>query len=672
MKAFVSGLTRLAKLVIVILLSSTLLVTSCPTHAIARSDNPIPSQTPPPEPPTDFSETQATPGLYNSQELEAFLDSFLPKEMQQEHVLGGVVSVVKDGEIFLTKGYGFTNPDKTQPVEGDRTLFRVASLSKLFTDTAVMQLYERGLIDLEADVNQYLQAFKIHNPYSQPVTSANLMTQTDGTTQRLLEIAAPTAAKMTPLETFIPARMPSMIFPPGEIYSYSNMGITLAGYLVQTLSQTPFIKYIEQNILQPLDMQHSTFQQPIPSNLQADLSPGFRYQDQHFKSYPFLYFNIAPAAALSATASDMAHFMIAHLQNGAYGKRRILKEETTKLMHEQHFTHHPKLPGTAYGFHEHLENNLRMIGHAGNMPGYSSSITLIPEQNVGVFTAFNSYNPAVPGKVLTRLLDRYFPAPKPAKPDVRADVDLQRFTGSYRDLEYPRDTLAKITAPFGHIHITSEGSNQLSVETPGLYFSNSVTRRRLVPVGALLFKQVDDDSYTAFAEGTNGKITYVFNPVYPKIGAFEKVRWYETVVFQLWFAGICAVILLSACFVHPINRWLNRSAKSKPPRRFTRYAHWNAALAGGLYLVPLIASGLFLWLTGPWKLAYGIPIVVTFLLHLLPIAAVLSFGLLIWSIVAWKKNYWSWQSRFYYWVVTSAAILFIPFLHYWNFLTIKT
>lgn len=668
-KSLINIFVRLINFALVAILCITLLVTSHPVAAIAQSNNPIPSQTSPPEPSIDSSETQAAPKLESLQELEAFLNSFLPQEMQQEHVLGGVVSVVKDGKLFFTKGYGFIDPEQTKPVDGDRTLFRVASLSKLFTDTAIMQLYERGLLNLDTDVNQYLEAFKIHSPYEQPITTSQLLTQTEGTTQRLLGIAAPTAAKMTPLEYFIPNRMPSFVFPPGEIYSYSNMGITLAGYLVQTLNKTPFLEYIEQNILQPLEMQRSTFRQPVPLDLQAHLTPGYRYQNQHFNPYPFLNFNIAPAAALSATATDMAHFMIAHLQRGQYGNTRILEENTAELMHRQHFTHDPKLPGTAYGFHERLENNLRMLGHAGNMPGYSSSLTLIPEKNIGIFTAFNSRT-SIPSTILTRFFDRYFPVPEPAMPDETVNIDLQRFTGTYRDLEYPRNTLAKLTAPFGHLHVKLEEPNQLTIKTPGLYFPTSITRKELVPVDSLLFKQIDDDSYTVFAENSSGQITFLFNPVNGKIGAFQKLAWYETTVFQLWFAGICVVLLLSACFSIPISKWLNQISKSETPRKFTRYAHLNAVFVGGLYLIPLIASGLLIWHIGIWKLAYGVPTLATILLHLLPIAAILSIGLLIWSTSAWVNQYWSLPSRLYYSLITIAALLFIPFLYYWNLLIV--
>ncbi|MCA1993245.1 MAG: beta-lactamase family protein, partial [Coleofasciculus sp. S288] len=131
------------------------------------------------------------PGLNNPQEFEAFVDNFFNEEMSKTHVPGAVISVVKDGKLFFAKGYGYANLEKKIPVEADKTLFRVASLSKLFTATAAMQLYERGQLDLDADVSKYLD-FKLENPFSEPVTPATMMLHTDGTTVRRIGLAART------------------------------------------------------------------------------------------------------------------------------------------------------------------------------------------------------------------------------------------------------------------------------------------------------------------------------------------------------------------------------------------------------------------------------------------------------------------------------------------------
>jgi len=113
-------------------------------------------------------------------ELEAFLDDFFAKEMTKEHVPGAAVALVKDGKIFFSKGYGYADLEKKIPVVPDKTLFRVGSISKLFTTTAVLQLVEQGKLKLDDDVNKYLKRFQVKNTYPKPVTVANLLTHTDG------------------------------------------------------------------------------------------------------------------------------------------------------------------------------------------------------------------------------------------------------------------------------------------------------------------------------------------------------------------------------------------------------------------------------------------------------------------------------------------------------------
>ncbi|WP_414588635.1 serine hydrolase domain-containing protein [Scytonema sp. PCC 10023] len=621
-----------------------------------------------PEPPVAPAAT--APGLNDPQEFAAFIDNIFNEEISKSHVPGAVISVVKDGKLFFTKGYGYANLEKKIPVVPDKTLFRVASLSKLFTATAAMQLYERGLLDLDGDVNKYLKNFQLENPYPEPVRVAQLMTHTDGTTKRRISIAARTEAEMKPLGDYLAKYMPPVVWRPGELYSYSSHSTALLGYLVELISGRPFVQYIDENILQPLNMRRSTFLQPPPRALASDLAVGYQYQNGKFKSVPYLYLNIAPAAAMSATATDMAHFMIAHLLNGRYENSRILEADTVRLMHEQHFTHHPKLPGTGYSFRERLENNIRASGHLGSLRGYSSSLTLLPDQNIGIFIATNSFS-GVHGKLMTQFFDHYFPVTQkgaPLKKLALSEEQLNRFTGTYRDLEYPRDTFAKLTAPFEHINIKKGGNGTLVVSTPGLFFLGNAPKLRLVPVEPLLFQRVDDDAFTAFGEDSRGNIAFAFNPIWPKIGAFEWVPWYETIWVQLGIAGFCAIVFLSACIMWPI-RPLIRRLRGKPfqKKQFSN-ALAIAGLIGTLNLVFLIGLPLSLWLIGVWKLVYGVPTIVVALLCLPLVTTVPTFVLTFFAGLAWIDKRWSLMTRLHYSLIALAALVFIPFLAYWNLL----
>lgn len=626
------------------------------------------------EPEQSVPPSPTAPGLNDPQELEAFADNFFNEEMSKTHVPGAVISVVKNGKLFFAKGYGYANLEKKIPVEADKTLFRVASLSKLFTATAAMQLYERGQLDLDADVNKYLTDFQLENPYSEPVTAARMMMHTDGTTVRRIGLAARTEAEMEPLGDYLANHMPPVVWRPGELYSYSSHSLALLGYVVEKIAGIPFVEYIDKNIFQPLKMRRSTFLQLPPPELANDLAVGYQYQSGNFKPVPFLYLNIAPGAAMSATATDMANFMIAQLLRGGYENSRILEEDTVRLMHETHFAHHPKLPGTSYSFRERLENNIRMIGHLGSLRGYSSSLTLMPDRNIGIFIASNSFS-GIHGKLLSQLLDRYFPAPKtPApKPLALTDEQLERFTGTYRDVEYPRSTFLKPAGVFEHINIKKGNNGTLVVHTPGLFFFKNPQNIRLIPVGAQLFQRDNDDALTAFGEAIEDKgsndIKFAFNPLWPKIGAYERVPWYETTWVQLGLLGFCVVVFLSACFIWPILPLIHRlRGKNFEIERPHSRAWLLAGLIGTLNLVFIIGFPLSLWLYGAWKLAFGVPAFAIAFLCLPLIATALTLALPVFTVQAWTNKYWSVMARAHYALITLAALVFIPFLTYWNLL----
>lgn len=612
-----------------------------------------------------------TKPLKNPDELQSFMDSLLDEELKNAAAPGVVISVVKDGEIFWAKGYGYADIEKKAPVIADKTLFRVASLSKLFTITGAMQLYQKGLIDLNDDVSQYLD-FQLDNPHSAPVTFAQMMTHTDGSTKRRIGLAARTEAELEPLANHLPDHMPAIFWPPGDLYSYSSYSIALLGYLIEKVANTPFISYIDQNILQPLDMKRSTFRQPPPPELANDLAVGYQKQGNHFEPVPYLYLNIYPGGGFQATATDMAHFMIAHLQLGRYQDQRILEPDIARLMHVTQFTHYPNLPGTSYGFRERLVNNIRTIGHLGSLRGYSSSMTLVPESNVGIFIASNSFS-GVHGKIISQFFDRYFPAsetsPETLTPEsVQEKVDLSKYTGYYRDVEYPRETAAKLAGLFKQIQIIENDQNGLTIQTPNLLFRGKSPPRRLVPVDVPLFRRVGDNALTAFGEDGNGNM-FAFNPLYPKLGAYVRVAWYETPWVQLGWLGLCVIFFLSACIAWLIRPfWQRLRGKSF---KVTKEKDWPLKMAGFvglLNLIFLISLPLSLWLIGVWKLAYGVPTIILTLLCLPIVSTALTLILAITTIIIWSQGRCKISRRLHYSFVTLAALLFIFLLNYWNLL----
>ncbi len=365
-------------------------------------------------------------------DVEAFLDGVMPAQLGPGDVGGAVVVVVKDGKVLFGKGYGFADVEKRVPVDWQTTLFRPGSISKLFTWTAVMQLVEQGKLDLDADVNTYLD-FKVPEAFGKPITLRDIMTHTPGYEDYAKDLIVGDAKMLVPLGDHLKTHQPRRIFPPGSTPAYSNYATALAGYIVERVSGKPFEDYVEQFITGPLGMTHATFQQPLPAALEPQMSKGYKVGSD--KAKPFEIVVPSPAGALSASGADMARFMIAHLQDGRYGDTQILKPETAKLMHARQRGKSPETDGMCLGFYEESRNGHRIIGHGGDTNWFHSDLHLIPDATLGFFVSYNSGgNGKGSGRTLLweQFLDRYFPSTPPAAPRVAdAKEQAQKVAGNY-------------------------------------------------------------------------------------------------------------------------------------------------------------------------------------------------------------------------------------------------
>jgi CubicO group peptidase (beta-lactamase class C family) len=358
-------------------------------------------------------EAPAGPQLTRA-DAEAWLDGFMPFALERGKIPGAVVVIVKDGAVLLQKGYGFADIEKRKPVDAEQTLFRPGSVSKLFTWTAVMQLVERGKLDLDADVNTYLD-FKIPpGPAGEPITLRNIMTHTPGFEEAVKELITENPDRLIPLGEAVKRWTPNRIFKAGTMPAYSNYATALAGYIVERVSRQSFDDYLDQNIFHPLGMAHASFRQPLPKALEAGVSQGYVPDSDKPKGYELI--SLAPAGALAATGSDMARFMIAHLQNGAYGDQRILSEETAKLMHGTPLTIIPGLNRMLLGFYETNTNGRRVIAHGGDTQYFHSDLQLYIDDGVGYFISVNSTGTEgaagpLRGAFFRQFSDRYLPGP---------------------------------------------------------------------------------------------------------------------------------------------------------------------------------------------------------------------------------------------------------------------
>ncbi len=350
-------------------------------------------------------------------DLEAWLDGLIPAQLVTARTPGAVVAVVKDGQVLLEKGYGWADAEKHVPVDPKTTLFRPGSTSKLFTWTAVMQQVELGKLDLDTDVNQYLD-FKIPVRNGHPLTLRHIMTQTSGFEEVIKDLVSFGTAS-PPLRDVLVANLPPLRADPGTTAGYSNYATALAAYMVQRVSGEPYDDYIEHHLFQPLGMAHSTFRQPLPPALAPLMAQGYMETGQ--PGHGFEVINLPPAGSLSSTADDMARFMIAHLQDGRLGDARILQAATAQKMHTTPTRLFPDLNGIALGFYQQDINGHRVIAHGGDLNYFHSDLALFIDDHVGLFISVNAPGKEGMGEMLrVRLFngfaDRYFPHPEPLVP----------------------------------------------------------------------------------------------------------------------------------------------------------------------------------------------------------------------------------------------------------------
>jgi CubicO group peptidase (beta-lactamase class C family) len=379
--------------------------------------------------------TRGTAAPMTPQDLSAFFDGIIPYAIHRDGVAGSVIVVVRGDRVLFAKGYGYADLAKRTPVVADRTMFRPGSVSKLFTWTAVMQQVQAGKIDLDADVNNYLD-FKIPPKFGKPITMRTLMTHSAGFEETILDLMVDKPEALYPIRDYLIKRMPDRIYPPGTVVAYSNYGATLAGYIVQRVSGEPFDDYIAKHIFSPLRMTRATFVQPLPKQFEPFMSKGYQTTASDTPT-PYELVEPAPAGALAATGTDMGRFMLAYLNDGSYQGGNVLKPATIKQMWTLQLRPAPNILGFDLGFYQENRNGLEIVGHGGDTNVFHSDLHLLPAQHVGFFMSVNSLglpgsSEAVRQQIFRGFLNRYYPYDAPQPPTLStAKSDSARAAGWY-------------------------------------------------------------------------------------------------------------------------------------------------------------------------------------------------------------------------------------------------
>lgn len=596
-------------------------------------------------------------------DLEAFVDGIMAAQMEAYKISGAVVSVVSDGELVFSRGYGYADIDERSPVDPAATLFRIGSTTKLFTWTAVMQLVEQGLIDLDEDINTYLEHFEIPERFGEPVTMAHLMAHTPGFEDRVIGLFARDEEKLRPLGEVLADDLPKRVRPPGTLAAYSNHGVGIAGYIVEQVSGQPWAEYVQEHILDPLGMDGSTAFQPLPDTLSPNMSKGYVYRDGAFVERPFELVPLGPAGTMSATAEDMARFMIAHLQEGAFEGEQILADSTARLMHTRLFGHDDRVSGMAHGFMERHMHGQRLIGHGGSTEVFHTDMLIIPELNGGMFVSYNSEEGAqARSEIVKAFMDRYLasdgiPEIESGEEDPEMEARAAQVAGEYASTRRSHSTLFKAVRLAAPTKVTAQDDGSLLIS--GLAPDPGATR--WIEVEPYIYRERYGTARIVFQADDAGEVTRFFHDGFPPV-AYEASAFYETQSFNLWLLGVTFLLFLST-----VVAWLVSLVKRKGQSGFAMIARAVAGTAALLFLAFVVLFGMG---TGDeaFQLVYGVPPLVQTALTIGIVGTVLAALAAIFLIPVWRSGYWTFWSRLYYSIVVFGLLAFVWFLYFWNLL----
>jgi CubicO group peptidase (beta-lactamase class C family) len=588
--------------------------------------------------------------------------------MKDNNRPSGTVAIARQGEVIFAKGYGFQDVEEQIPVDPAQTLFRPGSTSKLFTWVSVMQLVEQGRLDLDVDVNTYLETFRIRDTFDDPITLRHIMTHTAGFEDGALGYLIVTDPdRIMPLREAMKRYQPARVNPPGKQTAYSNYATALAGLIVENVSGVPFAEYVRQHIFEPLEMENSTFVEPLPEPLAGRMAKSYAVETGRFVEKPFeIISNFAPAGAQSATATDMLRFGQAILNGGELDGQRILEADTLELMLTRAFSHDDRLMGMALGFYEEDFNGTRIVGHGGDTQWFHSFLGIDREHELTFFVSFGGPGGSpVRTAFASAFYNEFFPraGSRPQPSDDFAERG-GRYAGAYGFWRSNFSNIEKVLGLTGVAQVAPTPDNTLVVSFGG-------AAKQYVEIEENLFGELSPNvsliagispRQVAFQENDDGEISGFVMDGLP----FMSLRRLPFVATPAFNYSLLALSMLA--FVAVVaGRWYQRAAiRSKPTA--DRAAINTASLAAvanllvaitGVIVLAVVQDVLFTEIPTLFKLWLVMPI----------IATAAGLYLLFRTVLVWRQGVLSgvW-ARLRFTAVTLCALFMCWFYYYWNIL----
>jgi CubicO group peptidase (beta-lactamase class C family) len=600
--------------------------------------------------------TDSPPPTGAWQDIGQQLDRILTTQLWLYDIPGASVALVGDGRVLHLGGYGIADLDSRTLVSADQTLFGTGSVSKLLTSTAVMQLVGEGTLSLTRDVNDYLEALQLPVSWPRPVTLANLLTHTAGFEQRAFGFYARRAVDVMPLPDFLVEYLPARVYPPGEVSAYSNYGAALAGHIAARAGGLPFEQLVETRILAPLGMTRSTFHQPLPPELDADLATGYRGKADLAGHG---WYQARPAAALRTTAADMSRFMLALLAPGRPGGTTVLAPAELDAMQQRQFGNHPAVSGLTYGLQELQRAGQRILWQPGDTLFYSAAVFLLPEPGIGLFVAYNRAGVRHARlELLDAILARLAPfGYRPTPPASGIDTGTSaRVVGHYRSTRSGVTSLEGLFAPFSGVRVREREPGVLHIR--GLAMVEDAVWLEQSPG---VFRDSASAETVVFETDTASGSDWLFEANAPAF-AYRRLPWYATPPVQAALLAGCALVFLAVPAGWTLQAW--RGGWHAPDA--TDLARRLAAALCATNLALL--TGLVLLLTRGQQLLFGLPPFSDALLMLPWLSVALTPPVAVLALFVWLRQGDSRAARLSLLLVAVAGLVFAGMLYHWGLL----
>ncbi len=617
----------------------------------------------------------APPDPLPAQALEG-LDAFVPALMRQYDVPGMALTVVRGDSVEILRGFGLARVADSVPVDPERTVFRVASVAKLFVAAAALTLAERGVLDLDENIQRYAPNLPLESRFAEPITLHHLLTHTAGFDERMIGYAATSRSAIRPLGAYLAENLPRRGWGPGEVTGYSNHGMAVAAYLVERATGIPFSEYARDSLFLRLGMTNTSYLDVVTAR-RGDQASGHLCDADGCTTVDELYSHPYPVGLAYSTAADMARFLIVQLNAGRIDGEAALPAAVVARMQAEQFTHDQAIPGMSYGFFNQTELGWRALTHAGGVPGVRSLFLIVPDAGIGFYFVANGgragFGAALKDSLLARLLDERQEV-RPAQPVSLSPEYVTQFAGPYQLTRYAHFTVEKFPALFATslvLRSTESGSLVLPIEG----------RLEFEPIDSLRFREIGGERVVAFRRDHRGRVTHLFAAM-PFFGAdfpaaFERRHWFDAArlknEYVSYLVGLPMILML---LVWPVTAavaaWWGR--RRNRARRSATTGSRAAIILAVLFTV-LLTWFLFGFIARSTRMLESATGIVTGMtpgmlrLLQLPYAlGLLSALVLGFAVIAWRSKFWGPARRVYYTLFSMMALLVVAFLVRWNYL----